>query len=185
MKAVLLFKYATFIFSILSLRFAYAKKSNDRNFRNKPVCKRLPGVYRTLDFFESQCGFVVQSALDIGANDGLWSELLRSYFPSIQTFFLIEASDANGEVIRKRGFRYDIALVGNVEKEVTFYKRTGETGNSMFRPLIQFQEGWKDSYQVNMTMRKIDSIVAKHKVGPFNFLKIDIQGAELIALKGM
>ncbi len=33
-------------------------------------------------------------------------------------------------------------------------------------------------------MQTIDSIVEKHKLGPVQFLKLDVQGAELLALQG-
>ena len=91
------------IFILYIFQFTKSQEGDrERNFKHKPKCKVLPGVYRTLDYFEA-CGFIIESVLDIGANSGEWSKLLKTYFPNIKSVFLIEASDAHAEALKQSG----------------------------------------------------------------------------------
>ena len=82
---------------------------------------------------ETICGFYLDSVLDIGANSVSWISDLRSYFPPTE-FFLIECS-------RHKPARmpFAIAVVGDIEKGVVFYRKDRDTGNSKFK-----QFNWKN-----------------------------------------
>ena len=69
--------------------------------------------------------------------------------------------------------------MGDSVRNVTFYKRGAQTGNGIFREF-----GWKENTGVQAKLYPIDSIVSHYRVGPFNFMKIDVQGAEVLALNG-
>lgn len=167
---------ASFIFSFAVILVLVS--GNTRVFKHEPTCNKLVGIYRTLAYLEDNCKYFIKSVLDVGANSGDWSNDLRNYFPQA-SFFLIEADGNNAGSLQKFGFQHEISLVGNKQKTVTYYKRNGETGNSMFK-----QFSWKDQTGVNVTMDTVDAIVERRKVGPFNFMKIDVQGAEVLALRG-
>lgn len=155
------------------------KKSN-RKFKYTPSCNKLVGIYRTLDQLETKCGYSPKAVLDIGANSGDWSSDFSRYFPSAR-FFLIEATEMHRPALEKHGFPFEIALVGDTPKKVKFYTNAN-TGNTMFR---QYNVVSTDTSKYEeREMRTIDEIISSRQAGTFDFLKIDIQGAELIALQG-
>lgn len=153
-----------------------------RDFAHTPKCKNLIGIYRTLSLLETQCGFVLDSVLDIGANSGIWSKELKIYFPGAD-FFLIEGSILHEQSLLASGLPFHISVVGDENKDVIFYQKEGDTGNSIFR-----QYNWKKSDPSNIVRTKmftIDSILENRNITTkFKFLKIDVQGGEVLALKG-
>ena len=174
------------IFSVISLVVLICGSNGATNaqrvrkaFKHQVTNANLIGIYRTLVKLEGLCGFTPSAVLDVGANSGEWSADLQRYFPD-STFFLIEGSQANAAAIERKLFKYAITLVGDEDKEIKFYQRPfGETGNAIFK-----EAHWNESTAVISRMRRIDDIIAEQNVGPFNFMKMDIQGSEVLALKG-
>ena len=158
------------------------RRKGKREFLHTPTCSSLIGIYRTLASLETQCGFYLDSVLDIGANSGSWSMDLRRYFPQAN-FFLIEGSSANIPALSKTGMPFEIAVVGDTDKDVIFYKKDGDTGNSMFK-----QYNWKnldENSGTRVKMTTVDAILQRRNVTTaFKFMKVDIQGSEILALKG-
>lgn len=131
-------------------------------------------------------GFVPDVVLDVGANTGDWSLLVSTIFDR-STFLLIEGNMHFNNTLAQTGFPYEIALVGDEEKEVTFFTSKNDyhhTGSSIFREDNLFYNEEHVQKEV-VEMRTIDSIVnQKGFLGRVNFMKIDVQGAEILALKG-
>jgi FkbM family methyltransferase len=151
-----------------------------RQFKHTPRCNKLVGIYRTLDQLESQCGYSPKAVLDIGANSGDWSNDFSTYFPQA-TFFLIEATEIHRPTLIKQGFPFEIALVGDKKQKVKFYTNAN-TGNTIFR---QYNVASNDPEMYEeRNMFTIDDILSSRNASHFDFMKIDIQGAELLALKG-
>lgn len=126
--------------------------------------------------------------LDIGANIGWYATLLQklvgangqvyAFEPVPKTFSLLSR---NVELNSKTGniFINSIAL-GETEKEVEIY---------LFDNLpdghASLATGGKSGFQTfNAQMVTLDSFVEKNKIGEINFIKADIEGAELSMLKG-
>ena len=128
------------------------------------------------------CGFNPINILDIGANEGTWSTTIKKIFPSAQ-FFMIEANKEHYADLVKTRFPFEIALVGNDHRQVTFYKvrKFWTTGNSIYKENSQHYENAQE-YLMNMTT--VDRIVKRRKLKPFDLIKFDVQGAELEALQG-
>ncbi len=145
------------------------------------------GLKDTLLYLNKKCGYSINGVLDVGANDGNWSLDLRGFiraeFETDPSFYLIEGSDAHAESLRNAGIPYHIGLVADVEKVVTFIKRGGSTGNTMF-PEKRDEEGVPGEFLVKQKALSVDQIVKNAKAGPFNFMKLDVQGAETLALTG-
>jgi FkbM family methyltransferase len=151
-----------------------------RRFKFAPRDPNLVGIYRTLINLADNYGHSVSVVLDVGANTGEWSNDFKLYFPNA-SFFLIEGNEDLTKVLQERGFPFHIGLVGNEARDVTFFKSASRagTGNSIFK-----EQGWNNAQSVVAKMLPIDSIVQEHHVGPFDFVKLDVQGAELMALQG-
>lgn len=99
---------------------------------------------------------------------------------------MIEGNDQHIPDLQKTGIPFEISLVGKTFGNVTYHRAresSAKTGNSIFKENTgYFEEGKIES--IIAPLRPIDDIVDKRNVGPFEMMKIDIQGSELAALKG-
>lgn len=130
--------------------------------------------------------------LDIGAHNGQWSrDMSQSSIFSGANFFHIEANTAHEELLKQTGHPYAIALVGDVDnKEINYFTAdpavaATDTGNSIFREnTVYFQ----NHGTVRMPMYTVDTILQSAGIVntiSFQIAKLDVQGAEVLALKGM
>jgi FkbM family methyltransferase len=131
-----------------------------------------------------KCNFNPKSILDVGANQGLWSIEMKILFPSA-SFFLIEGNIDLHTKLAQTGLPFTINLVSDIEENVTFYRNNDKqaTGSSIFLENTKYFNQW-NSYGTNVTAYPIDDIVEKNRIGPFQMMKLDVQGAELQALMG-
>ena len=154
-------------------------------------------------------GFSPRHILDVGANIGEYAASISQLFPD-SSVFMIEANskhefflerlcsttaDVNdGESIRLESprFQYEIAAVSDEVKNVTFHEEQKDpeanqshhlkaTGNSIFKENTPF---FDNSVSTTMQTSTIDSIMSKRGITNIDFVKFDIQGGELFALKG-
>eukprot|EP01038_Epipyxis_sp_PR26KG_P007757 gene7757-10540_t len=153
----------------------------------------IPEYSSAVNFTESlkrikDCGFYPESILDVGANVGLWSSDLRNNTFTNSTYFLIEANPKHKLYLEESGFPFFIGLVGKSIQNVTYYHNTGfsnATGNSIYKENTDYFH--QNSVPMPMTTTTIDNIIKNYygKEGMvFQMIKFDIQGSELLALKG-
>jgi FkbM family methyltransferase len=133
-------------------------------------------------------GFEPQSVLDIGANEGNWVTAMKTKLPEA-SFFCVEGNEALEKILKPRvealGVPYRIAIVGDTEKDVVFNVMCDggpcSGGSSVFQENTRYGEGERTETR---HMTTIDKLVDAAGVGPFQMIKLDIQGAEVIALQG-
>lgn len=131
------------------------------------------------------CGFNPMGILDLGANIGQWTSVTGLVFPDA-FFFMVEGNEQHTHTLEALSIPFEIALVGESSRNVTFYRQAGngstaETGNSVFKENSAF---YHDAVETVVPMVTLDEIVTRHEFGPFQLLKLDLQGAELLALRG-
>lgn len=122
--------------------------------------------------------------LDIGACVGEWANMAKKIFPN-SDYLLIEANKDNESELMKTGFNYKISLLGNEEKIVDFFKikKGYNTGNSIFIEQTHHYTG--DNFTTEkLYMNTLDKLLETHWNSKPDFIKMDVQGAELLILDG-
>ncbi len=175
---------------LLTLRRGLARRINGFNLRLPArYVNYFPSNYESENFKFLQSsvkeGDVV---LDAGAHIGLFSTIaasisgangkVYSFEPAAQTFRLLQETirinHLTGQVIPYN------AAVGERSGKVTFFVSPikGDNSNSM----VSYKDD-RELKPVEVDMMCIDDLVKKEKLKP-SFIKIDVEGAELDALRG-
>lgn len=144
----------------------------------------IEAMMRRIVLSSKRAGVTYSSVLDAGANHGDWSRDFQTLFPECKTFNMVEANplqkEAMEEMNKVPGMKYEIALLGDEDKDdVPFFSRGADTGASMFMEQTTYYK--KDVTKHLLPMRKLDTLFAGKT---FEFIKMDVQGAELPALRG-
>ena len=69
-----------------------------------------------------------RSILDVGANVGNWTTDLSHLFKE-SNFFMIEGNDKHIDKLKTIGFPFEISLVGDKIRNISYYKATDNGGN--------------------------------------------------------
>lgn len=122
-------------------------------------------------------GFNPRTILDIGAYHGSWSEVMWHVWPDAR-YHLIEANEDCRPQLTATGFPFDIALLSDQAKDVTYHKcQTGSgEGNSMYPEASVYPFVATPA----QTLR-LDDLSAGRT---FDLVKIDAQGSELDIVRG-
>jgi FkbM family methyltransferase len=176
-------------------------------FPNTPAPLRLPfgawwlvrsdnaGLPISEGRFESaELGFVDRfvrpgmTALDIGAHHGLYTLLLSKKIGASGRVFSFEPSPREGVALRKhlklnrcRNVAVEELAVGDENKEGQLHVVEGfETGCNSLRPPIVMSE----TSPVCVCVRRLDDWVSERRLDAVDFIKLDVEGGELAALRG-
>ena len=147
------------------------------------------GFIRALKKVRDSCGFTASNILDLGANRGLWSSTIkRSVFPTA-TYFLIEGSSRHEQTLRTLGLPFHIGLVGSRTGFTTFWMLKENvdkdgTGSSIFMENTAAFNELHKRVSINSSIDTLDNIISSKQLGPFQIIKIDVQGAEVDVIKG-
>ena len=137
-------------------------------------------MFDRFDFWKTR-GMNPVVIYDIGANDGSWTRDMKQKFPTSR----YEQFEANSQHSRPG---VHTVLLGDTEKEVTFYKATGSnvgtnTGASIYCEVSEHYTPGKYTTEV-LQMVPLDTYVSRHSLPLPDMLKLDVQGAELDVLRG-
>jgi FkbM family methyltransferase len=132
-------------------------------------------------------GFEPKFILDVGACVGDWTTMVKSIYPQSE-ILMFEPNEDNEAKLWATNCPYKLVLLGNEFKKVDYFaiKKTASqynTGNSIF---IENTKHYTDEkYEI----RKINMTTLDYELKNFHlknpeFMKIDVQGAELLVLEG-
>lgn len=139
-------------------------------------------AYSRLSFLRD-IGFHPKTIVDGGAWHGDWNRMIKGIFPGSRVLSI----EANAECAPYlNALEYEIALLGDKDgKSVPYYATNcgADTGNSIFlEQTVYFSENFLSVRELPMTT--LDTLCQSRGIHAVDFLKLDVQGAELIVLDG-
>ena len=129
---------------------------------------------------------------DVGANVGDISLIYRQLYPDA-TIYAFEPLSSTAEILKRRTKDQHIRVVETAlsdnNGEATFHSNRSSGTNSLFTTTEQgrsFYTGdiYEEVRTITVPLATVDEFCAVQKVNRIDILKMDIQGAELLALKG-
>ena len=119
---------------------------------------------------------------DIGACVLHWTNKAKDVWPNAN-FHLIDATDAVEPFLKQSGHLYAIGVLSNEDNKTVYFYQNNEHpgGNSYYKETTGF---YTESDKVSKITKTLDTLVKEHNWPYPDLIKIDIQGAELDALKG-
>jgi FkbM family methyltransferase len=124
-------------------------------------------------------GLEISTVYDIGAHKGRWTKQHAGLFPNA-SFYLFEANKEHAEKLKSRGHRTFIGVLSSDGEPAKFYKKAG-TGDSLYRENTPAYS--EDTFEVVAT-KTLRQVVTSEKLPKPDFVKLDVQGAEIDILKG-
>ena len=125
---------------------------------------------------------------DIGANVGFFSVIAAKLVGDTGKVYAFEPGENNAKAIRHNARLNDFTQIEVIEKAVS------ETSGQGQLLLAQYSGGHALATadvppdlagEVTVDLVSIDDLIAEDKIAPPNFVKVDVEGAELEVLKGM
>ena len=122
-------------------------------------------------------GIEIKTAIDIGANNGQWCSEFKSVFTNTEVLS-IEAQQGCVELLSKTNPNYKICLMGRENNDgIKFYHTShDDVGASIYQEATQWGQ---NSQWTMLPMITLDSLEQQ-----YDWIKIDVQGAELDVLMG-
>lgn len=137
--------------------------------------RKLRATLRALE----TVGLSLSTVYDIGANKGRWSKSMQQLLP-YSKFILFEANETHRGKLASRNFPFFICVLGAKEEKRRFYS-IGGTGDSLY---LEKTDHYQESNFREVTTRTLSSLAQENKLPAPNFIKLDVQGAELDILEG-
>ena len=126
-------------------------------------------------------GYVPKGVLDIGAHQGMFTGNIHNAWPTAKKL-MFEANPAMEPKLKRLGLPYKICLLGSKEGTVDYYvdkDNRESTGNSMF---LEQSHHFANPIVEKLSMHRLDDVIGDSTA--YDFMKLDVQGAELEVLAG-
>ena len=127
----------------------------------------------------------VKSVLDVGANVGHFSSILKHYIPEMD-IFMIEGNPFCDMPLKNTNLPYEICCLSDTEKFIKMFINKNNnvcTGSSYYKETTKHYD---DADYVNVNTQLLDNVIQKkfRKQKAFDYIKLDTQGSEIDIMKG-
>lgn len=124
-------------------------------------------------------GLQIHTVYDIGAHKGRWTKEHARIFPQAK-FWMFEANEEHAEKLKTRGHPFFIGVLSSRSELLRFYKKAG-TGDSLYR---ENTDHYNEASFIEVHARPLSDVVREKGLPNPDFIKLDVQGAELDILEG-
>lgn len=124
-------------------------------------------------------GIDISVIFDIGAHKGRWTKEHKKIFKK-SDFYLFEANEEHLKKLNTRGGTVCIGVLSSNGLPAKFYKKIG-TGDSLYKENTTHYTD--ENYELVNTIT-LNQVMIDRKLPQPDFLKLDVQGAELDVLAG-
>jgi len=115
---------------------------------------------------------------DIGAHKGRWTKWHKKILKN-KRFILFEANEIHRKKLEKISSEVFIQVLSDENKQLKFFRKGG-TGDSIY---LENTDHYRDSFEL-VSAKSIDTLIIEKNLPLPDFIKLDVQGAELDILKG-
>jgi len=127
--------------------------------------------------------------IDAGANVGSWMLAVRKYLPKSGRIYAFEPQPRAAEIIRAlriHGCEVQQAALSDRSGTIAFYTSDPtDTMGSLYERDDTIAHDHRKGYEsIEVETLRLDDFVKKHGVNRIDFMKMDLEGAELQALHG-
>jgi FkbM family methyltransferase len=159
-----------------------------------PVDRRLREIANTKNLDERLIDYIQTVEInpkviyDIGANVGEWTKAVKRRWPNVQ-IIKFEAMEEVKSLYDREKERYHLGVLSDQDgKTVKFYQNLEHPmGNSYYKENENFSPKgceFNERHAVVKQSMTLDTVVDQRRFPHADFIKIDVQGAELDILKG-
>lgn len=141
--------------------------------------------------FANSCrgGGADQPVIDAGANQGDWSRLFLAGQPNIEKLIIVEPQSVHQTALRNLGkdnatIIIEQVAVGAAPGQLTLYADNEGSGLASLYERDLTHVGAAMTHQEVVQVTTLDALAEKHSLHHMAFLKLDLEGHELEALKG-
>ena len=133
---------------------------------------------------ESLRGESIQTVVDVGANIGKWSRMASELLPQA-VIYALEVVPATAEELRRRSSEeqrircFALGLAGHTGTLTIRYNPSASTHSTM----TEYPHTWEER-RVECPVMRGDEFLAREAIHDVGFLKIDVEGAEHLVLRG-
>jgi FkbM family methyltransferase len=126
---------------------------------------------------------------DIGASVLHWTSVAKRVWPDAQ-YVVFDAMDKVEFLYKERGLQYNIGVLSDQDgRVVEFYQNdTHPGGNSYYQENVEFSPAaaqlFNESHRKTLVSSTLDTLVKQRGFPAPDFIKMDVQGAELDVLRG-
>lgn len=158
-----------------------------RELGNMPLLPQLH--YNYLIKMRDDLGISPKVIYDIGACVLHWTNPAKSIWPAAD-FTVFEAMNETEFLYKEAGLKYNLGILSATDGiEIPFYQNTEHPGgNSYYRENVAYSPDaaflFDDSHVVIKKTMTLDAVVAAKGFPAPDFIKMDVQGAEMDVLQG-